>query len=312
MNVRALSKLLQQKSEQELNEVSKSVKTDIEYIRRWLKQQFHLNVNPDDQFILTFLRGCKFNYKTTKEKIDCFYSTITLVPDFFRNRNPLAPDIQHVLKTGHFWLPLPKLSDPLAPRVFYYLGEPFDASKKIDFLPIIKTILIVMDILLHEDDSFIVNGYSVIQYLNGFTLNHLSQMSITLLKNLYTCTIKRYPVRLKQFHFMNVPSSVYVMYNMLKPFVSEKIRSRVCFHQTNTLEQIHGIFPKAELPIELGGESYSIQSVLVEWKDKIEKHSNWLIENERLVTDESKRIEKVTYDTDVFGTQGSFKQLNVD
>ncbi|KAK4879829.1 hypothetical protein RN001_007975 [Aquatica leii] len=301
MNVRALSKPLQLKSEQELNELSNRVKSDIEYIRRWLKQQLHLNANLDDQFILTFLRGCKFNYKITKEKIECFYSTITLMPELFRNRDPLAHDIQHVLNTRHFWLPLPKSSDPLAPRILYYSGEPFDASKKIDLFPIIKTILIVMDILLHEDDSFIVNGYCVIHYLNGFTSNHLSQLPITLLKNLYTCFIKRYPLRLKQFHFMNVRSSIYVMYNLLKPFVSEKIRSRVCFHQT--LERIHDFFSKAELPIELGGESYCIESVLDEWKDKIAKHRNWLIEHERFGTDESKRIEKVNYNPEMFGVQ---------
>lgn len=44
----------------------------------------NLAIIPDDQWILTFLRGCKFSLERTKEKIDLFYTLKTSVPEFWR------------------------------------------------------------------------------------------------------------------------------------------------------------------------------------------------------------------------------------
>ncbi|KAF5308785.1 hypothetical protein FQR65_LT06018 [Abscondita terminalis] len=308
LKVRKLSEELQKKANDELNEVSENVVEDVKYIREWLKKQQHILIHPDDQFIVTFLRGCKFNFEKTKEKIDAFYSTKTLIPEYFRNRNPFVQEIQSVLKSGVYWIPLPKFSDPLAPRLFYQCGK----SQQYDMVSTMRVILMVMDILLHEDDSFIVNGYSVIQYLDGFSSKDLSQISLRMLKNSYNSIVNRYPVRLKKFHFMNLPPSACAIYNILKPFVSQKIQSRVSFHNTNNFTELHEIYPKKELPIELGGDAYSVSEILDEWKTKIENNAKWLIENENLRSDETKRIGKINYDVERFGVDGSFKKLQID
>lgn len=54
----------------------------------------------DDQFILTYLRGCKFSLEKTKEKLDMYYTMRTLLPEYFKNRDPLQPEIQKILKMG--------------------------------------------------------------------------------------------------------------------------------------------------------------------------------------------------------------------
>lgn len=55
----------------------------------------------DDQWILTFLRCCKFSLQKTKEKIDAYYTIRNLMPEFFENRDPFEPEIQEYLKAGY-------------------------------------------------------------------------------------------------------------------------------------------------------------------------------------------------------------------
>lgn len=54
----------------------------------------------DDQWILTFLRGCKFSLERAKAKLDSYYTMRTLLPEFFTNRDPMLPEIQEILKLG--------------------------------------------------------------------------------------------------------------------------------------------------------------------------------------------------------------------
>lgn len=118
--LRPLSKQLQEKAEKELNENPKRVESDINAIRDWLEKQPHLIAKKgdyddvivmklcwidfffflDDQLILSFLRGSKFSLERTKERLDMFYTMRTLLPEFFKNRDPLQPQLQHILKQG--------------------------------------------------------------------------------------------------------------------------------------------------------------------------------------------------------------------
>lgn len=56
----------------------------------------------EDQWILAFLRGCKFSLERTKEKIDMYYTARTVAPEFFGERNPFDPAIQEFLKLGYY------------------------------------------------------------------------------------------------------------------------------------------------------------------------------------------------------------------
>lgn len=54
----------------------------------------------DDQFLLSFIRGCKHSMERTKEKLDTYYTMRTLLPEFFANRDPFLPELQEILKHG--------------------------------------------------------------------------------------------------------------------------------------------------------------------------------------------------------------------
>lgn len=54
----------------------------------------------DDQFLITFLRGCKFSIQKAKEKLDLFFTVREEIPELVRNRDPLDKRIGAMLKLG--------------------------------------------------------------------------------------------------------------------------------------------------------------------------------------------------------------------
>lgn len=57
------------------------------------------NVITDDQWLMAFLRGCKFSLEKTKEKIDLFYSVRQLAPDM-HNIKHTDPIFEEILSLG--------------------------------------------------------------------------------------------------------------------------------------------------------------------------------------------------------------------
>lgn len=70
----------------ELIEVEERVPADLAALRDWLAKQPHLKARQDDQFLVGFLRGCKFSLEKTKSKLDHFYTIKTLMPELFASR----------------------------------------------------------------------------------------------------------------------------------------------------------------------------------------------------------------------------------
>lgn len=58
MNIRPLSKELQEKAKSELNEVPERIKDDIEYIKQWLSKQPHLKAKTG---VVTFYLNLKLH-----------------------------------------------------------------------------------------------------------------------------------------------------------------------------------------------------------------------------------------------------------
>jgi hypothetical protein len=87
MSIRKMRPDLEERAKKELNEDPNRREADLQALREWLKKQPHILVNPDDQTLITFLRGCKFSLERTKEKLDMYYTVRTNVPEFFKDRN---------------------------------------------------------------------------------------------------------------------------------------------------------------------------------------------------------------------------------
>lgn len=84
--IRPLSAELRHIAETELNEVTERLPEDLQALRDWLAKQPHLRARQDDQFLVAFLRGCKFSLEKAKSKLDHFYTIKSMMPELFANR----------------------------------------------------------------------------------------------------------------------------------------------------------------------------------------------------------------------------------
>lgn len=123
LSVRPLSAELAEKAKIELNENPEKVFVELEELRSWLSKQPHINarigihlnfIYPftllvfnsffvsvlDDQFLIAFLRGCKYNQELARRKIDSFYTVRVKIPGMFKSRD-VTPKLQEILQLGY-------------------------------------------------------------------------------------------------------------------------------------------------------------------------------------------------------------------
>lgn len=81
--IRPLNEELQKLAIEQLGEDPARIPSDLEAIKTWIKQQPHLRANTDDQFLMAFLRGCKYSMEKTKSKIDKFFTLKHKYPEIF-------------------------------------------------------------------------------------------------------------------------------------------------------------------------------------------------------------------------------------
>ncbi|XP_050361954.1 alpha-tocopherol transfer protein-like [Nymphalis io] len=310
MTLRPLPPLLKEKSQREINEDPNRISSDISAIRQWMEKQPHLkSVNPSDQWLLAFLRGNKFSLEKTKNKLDMCYTLRTVVPEIFSNRNPFDPTVQAILNMGIF-LPLRVCESEDSCRICLQRFKDFDSSKY-RFIEVLKVCFMILEIMILEDDNFIIAGEELIVDAAGLDLNILSQWTPSLAKKCVTIFEKALPVRVKSSHIFNISSGYESAYNLLKIFLSEKLKKR--FHiYGNGFESLYDVISLNIMPKEYGGEQGTVQELTDYWKKKVESYSDWYLREECACSDESLRQGNPNTSSSLFGVEGSFRKLQVD
>lgn len=303
-----LSPELQKQAKDELNEDPERRQQDIETIRKWLKKQPHINARMDDWNILRFLRGCKFSLERTKEKLDMFYTCKTAVPEWFANRDPDQPKMRELLEMGTT-LPLPGY-DANGCKVMVIRNNVHDPhTTSMD--QVFKASMMIGDSLFEEDEQSGITGMVQVLDMAGMTSGHFLQMTPALAKKAMIVYQDGYPMRPKALHYINTPAAFDTVFNIFKGFMKEKMKKRINIHGSD-LSSLHKHIPPSMLPKEYGGTNGTIDDITRHWLKKVEARKQWLKDDEQYKVDESKRPGKPKTSSDLFGLEGSFRQLNVD
>ncbi|KAI8427673.1 hypothetical protein MSG28_002137 [Choristoneura fumiferana] len=308
MPVRTLSVELQEKARIDLGEDPQRLQDGIQHLKDWVSKQPHLKARTDDQWLAAFLRGCKFSLERAKEKIDLYYSMRSLAPELFAidHRNP---KFKEILNLGLYVI-LPKQANPTAPRTILMRFGQYDPAKY-HTLEIMSVMSIISKIIYVEDDVHMVCGGVGVMDLEGASMAHFSQMSPALMKKMTVLGQDAAPVRLKGAHYLNTPIGFETMFNIAKSFLNEKNKQRLHVHNKD-YEALYKHVPKEILPTEYGGNGGSLKEIVDDWIKKIESYYDWLDEDLQYGTDESKRPGKPKTAEDMFGAEGSFRQLQID
>lgn len=224
LDIRPLNSELQVIARQQLHEDPAKIQENLEAFREWIKKCPHLKPRTDDQFLVAFLRGCKYSLEKAKQKLDLFYTIRTHIPELIVGRDPLNQKLHAIIKLG-IGLPMP-VENPGAPRLMLIRPGKYDAGV-FNIQEVMKVSTMMNDILLVEDDNLTVAGQIAVIDLQGVTLQHLIQMQPSFVKKLTMMMQDSNPVRQKGIHYINAPKSFEHLYNLFKSFMNEKMKARV-------------------------------------------------------------------------------------
>ncbi|XP_030387013.1 alpha-tocopherol transfer protein-like [Scaptodrosophila lebanonensis] len=305
--IRPLSAELEQNAQEQLGEVPERIPEDIEMLRVWISKQPHLKACTDAQFLVAFLRGCKYSLEKTKQKLDNFYAMRGAVPELYKNR--LVENKQlDILKTGCL-LRLPKPLKEAGPRIHVSRYGHYD-SNKYSIAEVLQVSTMLGEIQIREDDNAMVMGFVEIIDMKGVGAGHLFQFDAVLVKKLAVLGDKAWPYRPKGFHFVNAPTSAEKFMSIAKSLMSEKIRKR--FHIHSKLESLYEYVPKECLPTEYGGSNGTIQNVVDTWTQKLLSYKEFFEEDAQYGTNEKLRRGQPVNSESLFGIEGSFRKLDID
>lgn len=293
----------------ELNENAATRDKDLEMIKEWLAKQPHLPQFDDDQRIMTFLRGCKFSLERCKQKLDMYFTMRAMIPEFFSNRDITRPSMQDIAK--HINIPaLPGLTKN-GRRVIMMRGiinkeVPISVSNITEAM---KMVFMIGDIRLKEETHGVAGDIYVFDAAVA-TPAYFAKFTPTLVKKFLVCAQEGYPAKVKEVHIINISPLVDTILNFVKPFLKEKIRNRIFTH--SNIETLYEYIPKEILPTEYGGDAGPIADIHEMWMKKLEEYGPWFAEQEAVKSNEALRLDKIKTQDDLFGIDGSFRQLTID
>jgi len=306
LNIRKLSDELQSVACEELNEVPERIPADIDALRVWLSQAPHIRSRDDDQFLVTFLRGCKYSLEKAKKKIELYYHARTNTPEFFSNRDPSDKFLQEIINLGLI-MPLPVDETKSVPRIILTRLGGYDYNKY-DFLSVMKVTYMMADWCMINSDVTIITGHVNVVDLRGCGLGLLSQITPSVIKKLSTL-LEPFPVRIKAIHLVHPPKGMDTAFRMFMSVCHEKLRSRVFLHEN--FEELQKVFDKKHFPSDYGGTNLSIQDTIENWRQILDKNKEWFVEDAKYGVEIQNGTKSAVKST-LFGAEGSFRSLEID
>ncbi|XP_075166585.1 alpha-tocopherol transfer protein-like isoform X1 [Haematobia irritans] len=300
---------LQKVAIEELNEDPQRIDEDLEILKLWLKKQNHLRARTDDQFLIQFLRGCKYSLEKCKQKLDSFYTMKTKYPELFAITDLDNKEFRDYHHTGST-LVLPRPLNDNGPRIIWikHNYDPFEFTVS----NIIQHITALGEIYMLRDPYACIQGLGIVFDLSKFTFNHLKPITPLDIKKGIKFFENTLPLRAKFYCFINISPAGEQMHKLFMHLLPENIKKRVFIIGTN-MDKLFEHIPKRYLPKEYGGENGTADDIIMEQNKLFDQYREYFQENIKYGTDEHLRINKSKMDFgDNLGIGGSFRKLLVD
>lgn len=195
-------------------------------------------------------------------------------PEWFSNRDPTSDKVQEILRLGCF-LPLTEKDDEN--RLVVIIRTAAHDPRKHSQNDVFKVCKMLLDLVLHQDESVSIYGVSAIFDMHKVQLGHALQLNPPLIKRSVQ-SWENYSCRPKRLEFVNSPIHVNVVLNIFRSFMSAKMKSRLTINKGPPVQ--HAI-PKHVLPKDLGGTGPSYAELADHWQKKAVENRAWFLEMEQ-------------------------------
>lgn len=293
-------------AKEELGEDDEELDKNVKTLKDWINSNSHLrNIKQEELYLKYFLRGCNYNLENTKERLDFFNSVKSCLPSWFDNWDPTQEKVQEILEAGIF-LPLKGYDKHGRTVILVRNGVSNPTTMNIDDL--YRTSLMLMELSMEGDNQPQFKGYVLLNDFEGITFSHTLMTSPAIAKKHCIVLEQAYPMdNVKQIAassllFINMPKLMQSVFSMYLSFQKEEFKNMNQIISREDSMKIVEALGSDILPVEYGGTNESVDQHITFWKDQMNINKDWLHQQTKYKTDETKRKGKPKVAADIFGS----------
>ncbi|XP_074040139.1 retinaldehyde-binding protein 1 isoform X2 [Leptinotarsa decemlineata] len=254
---------------EELRETPEVVEAALKELRELLKNDSSIYFKDDDATLTIYLRPCKWYAKSA-------YELMKRIADFKEKNKKildgLLPQDEKVAFTEHNVVNVMTNRDHKGRRVLIVnAGELWDPSK-VTSDQIFRMFYLIHELAVLEPETQI-KGVVVIMDYNGMGMKQVKGLGPAFSLLLLSFIQDAMPLRLKEVHMVKEPFVFNMVWQIFKPFIRQKLKSRIFFHGSK-MASLHKKMSPSHLPKDYDGDLPAINYSGKEWFPVVENYKD--------------------------------------
>ncbi|KAF5274944.1 hypothetical protein FQR65_LT04285 [Abscondita terminalis] len=254
-------------AEKDIRETPENIKKGLEELKEFLRNDPSLNFSTEDDFLMIFLRPCKFYAKSA-------YELMKRIAEFKEKNknlveNLMPQEVQEVV-SQHDIVNVLKDRDHKGRRVLIQHGGSRWDPSKVSADVVFKMLYLMHEAAVLEPETQIRGGVVILDF-DGLTTKQVMALTPAVSMRLLSFIQEAMPLRLKEVHIVKQPFIFNMVWTIFKPFIKEKLKGRLHFHGTK-MSSLHKFLEPSHLPKNYGGDLPEIDYTGANWYPAIDNH----------------------------------------
>jgi len=215
------NEVVQEKARVELRETPDVVLPALEELRQMVIAETSLHVPAVDEFLVMFLRPCKYYPKSAFDRMKKFYKLKQKHPKLFDDLYPT--NVRHVYEQDI--IKLVPLRDKSGARILLMeVGKKWKPAK-CSLNDLFRSVLIAITASMREPTTQICGGIIIFDF-DGLALTHIMQFSPSFAAMILEWVQDVLTLRLKAVHIFNNSYIFNMLFSIFQTFHSRKIKKK--------------------------------------------------------------------------------------
>ncbi|OWR51027.1 hypothetical protein KGM_201346 [Danaus plexippus plexippus] len=238
-----------EKARSELRETEENIVQALKELRELLQQESNLLVPFDnDEFLMKFLRPSKLYAESAFKRIQAYYKFRLSHKDYCCDLYPSK--VRSAF--DHSIVSILSPRDQHGRRIIYVeSGERWN-PREVPLKEVFRGIQLGLEGAMVEPRTQVC-GVAVVLNMKGLSFSQIMQFTPSFAKMVVDWIQDCIPIRLKGVHVINQPYIFSMLFAIFKPFLREKLRSRIFFHGSDKESLLKHIQP-GSLMRRVGGD----------------------------------------------------------
>ncbi|GAB0088703.1 hypothetical protein DMENIID0001_031670 [Sergentomyia squamirostris] len=285
------------------NKSSRLKREDVKILQDWLVSKHSTTTDVEEIELISNLVECDYDIEATKKRISgalAYRSRAKIFQDIDFKSNSLQAAMETILVSTL------KLIDESKTAIFIRVLA--NDPKLVNASNICKVILAYSSLFFRVLQPPV--DHVLIFDLELVTLAHIPSLDMRTLRELSIFYNYFYLGTLEKIHIINAGPWINRLIALFTATIGREFSEKICVH--TEANNLHEFIAMDHLPKEMGGNFLSFHQLHGAMKDLLLKHSDEFLHKYKKPSNEFLHIDSSNWDCELFGVDGTFRQLEVD